>query len=133
MSDHESSRSGAARAAGGGGQPGLGPLFPDGDVTPKGSGVQPLRPGQKQQRVSELLQEGGAENRHVSGGPGAVSPFLPPYLPPGVAAVRRDVHFLFIFTWLPPARPPPGLEHWGSPHPALCHHDVLAFSQALMF
>ena len=97
MSDHESSRSGAARAAGGGGQPGLGPLFPDGDVTPKGSGVQPLRPGQKQQRVSELLQEGGAENRHVSGGPGAVSPFLPPYLPPGVAAVRRDVHFLFIF------------------------------------
>lgn len=26
-----------------------------------------------------------------------MSPFLPPYLPPGVAAVRRDVHFLFIF------------------------------------
>lgn len=36
----------AARTAGGGGQPGLGPLFPDGDLTPKGSGVQPLRPGQ---------------------------------------------------------------------------------------
>lgn len=87
----------AARAAEGGGQPGLGPLFPDGDVTPKGSGVQPLRPGQKQQRVSELLRERGAKNRHVSGGPGAVSPSLPPYLPPGVAAVRRDVHFLFIF------------------------------------
>lgn len=88
----------AARTAGGGGQPGLGPLSPDGDLTPKGSGVQPLRLGQEQQQcVSELLREGGGENRHISGGPSMVSPSLPPYLPPGVAAVRRDVHFLFIF------------------------------------
>ena len=87
----------AAGIAGAGSQPGLGPLFPDGDVTPKGSGVRPLRPGQKQQRVSELLWEGRGETRPVSGGPGAVSPSLPLYLPPGVAAVRRDVHFLFIF------------------------------------
>lgn len=56
------------------GQPGLGSLFTDGDVTAaKGSRVQPLRPGKMKKRSSELLWEGGDERTDSPRSLGGVS------------------------------------------------------------
>lgn len=76
------------------GQPGLGSLFTDGDVTSaKGSCVQPLRPGKMKKCVSELLWEGGDEGTDSPRSLGRVS-MVGSGHPPATLPASRCAHSL---------------------------------------